>query len=372
MTRHRSTASLTPLHHGRQLNAIESLRGVAALLVVFYHLVALMRVAAPPQLGFIASHFGLGVPLFYTLSGFVLAYGYADRLNSRGMLLAFYARRYFRIAPLFYTMLVLWLLTNRIVWHRTFGASTLALNLSFLFGLVPGRQESIVWAGWSVGIEMLFYLLFPWLMLGLRRFGPTLLALALACLLSAWVQSAFAAAGLGGYAYMNLLTHLPFFLAGIAAYRAWQVLQLTERPGLGAICALLAALLGAVLYSDRGYGMIDAALGQHAGMLAWSAVFALLILATGLRRWPLLERGPLCALGRRSFSLYLVHPLLMVLLIKLGLPAAVRPMGAWVGFATAAAVTLALLITVASVSFRAVELPGIALGRHVARRAAAL
>jgi hypothetical protein len=76
--------------------SIESLRGVAALMVLLYHVVALLRIPAPSSLDFISRHFGLGVPLFYTFSGFVLAYGYADKLNGVAEIRRFYIRRLFR------------------------------------------------------------------------------------------------------------------------------------------------------------------------------------------------------------------------------------------------------------------------------------
>jgi len=147
--------------HTRNLEGIEALRGVAALMVLLYHLVELLKVPLPGSLGFIRSHFGLGVPLFYALSGFVLAYGYSGNLRTPPDIRAFYIRRFFRIAPLFYSMLCAWLIVNWIVWQSKPSLVPLLLNVTFLFGLVPGMHESIVWAGWSIGIEMLFYLMFP-------------------------------------------------------------------------------------------------------------------------------------------------------------------------------------------------------------------
>lgn len=64
-----------------QLKSLESLRGIAALMIVFFHLSHVMKVPLPNILSFIPNNFWLGVPLFYTLSGFVLAYGYAERLG---------------------------------------------------------------------------------------------------------------------------------------------------------------------------------------------------------------------------------------------------------------------------------------------------
>jgi peptidoglycan/LPS O-acetylase OafA/YrhL len=96
---------ISPKFQREQLKSLESLRGIAALMIVFYHLSELLKVPLPKSLDFISSKFWLGVPLFYTLSGFVLAYGYAERLANANQCLKFYLARFFRIAPLFYALL---------------------------------------------------------------------------------------------------------------------------------------------------------------------------------------------------------------------------------------------------------------------------
>ena len=184
-------------HHGIQLDSIESLRGIAALMILLCHLALIVKLPLPQSLGFVATRFGLGVPLFYTLSGFVLAYGYADRLSDRTAIYSFYIRRLFRIMPLFYLMTALWIVVNWIVWNKTFSASTLLLNLTFLFGLVPGEHESIVWAGWSIGVEMLFYLIFPILSACLPNVRSALIGFSIACVVSAFIQTALKAADFG-------------------------------------------------------------------------------------------------------------------------------------------------------------------------------
>jgi len=166
---------------------LESLRGIAALMIIFYHLSELLKVPVPGTLQFISVHFWLGVPMFYTLSGFVIAYGYAERMRSGAQRTAFYIARFFRIAPLFYAMLAIVTLWTWLH-HQIFDYQTVILNATFLFGLVPGKHESAVLAGWSIGIEMLFYILFPLLAMVVKTIRGVVIAFIIACCLSAWAQ----------------------------------------------------------------------------------------------------------------------------------------------------------------------------------------
>ena len=107
------------IHSGKALarvDGVEALRCIAAVMIVVFHTVALSRMVIPSYLDVIRTHFGLGVPLFYTLSGFVLAYGYADSLGTRDQVVRFYIRRFFRIAPLFYLMVGVWILFSKLRW----------------------------------------------------------------------------------------------------------------------------------------------------------------------------------------------------------------------------------------------------------------
>jgi len=206
-----------------RLESIEALRGIAALLIIFYHLIALAKLPLPPELNIIRTHFGLGVPLFYTLSGFVLSWGYAERLKlGQDAIISFLIRRFFRIAPLFYGILIGFRGLGSLLWNWSDSGLSLLLNFTFLFGLVPGQHESLVMAGWSIGVEMIFYLIFPVLIILLRNVYLSIAGLALACFLSGAAWDAFNAAGLGSFAYMNLLTQMPFFVSVLLGYRVLQ------------------------------------------------------------------------------------------------------------------------------------------------------
>ena len=365
----REMTSTIKIHHGIQLNGIESLRGVAALMVLLFHVAALLKLTPPAYLSFVSTHFGNGVPLFYTLSGFVLAYGYAHRLEQRPQVLDFYVRRMFRIAPLFYFMLVVWIALDWLVWHKIHPWRTVFLDASFLFGLVPGEHESIVRAGWSIGIEMLFYLMFPVVALLIPNVRVALVTFVTVCILSDAARGAMQEAGVGSYAYMNFVTHLPNFVAGVASYRIWQRTRFA-RHWRGWLFLVVALALAVGLVAGPLSNLLLRWISPFAPSYAWSIVFALLILATCTTAIGPLERGPLRHLGQISFSFYLLHPFILLGLIKIDLNGRLALLTADVGirFFLGSALAVALVWAASTVTFRWIEAPGIALGRRVASR----
>lgn len=352
-----------------RLDSIESLRGVAAFLIVMYHLVELLALPIPSSLNVIRSHFGLGVPLFYVLSGFVLAWGCADRLaGGQEQIVAFYVRRFFRIAPLFYAVLVLWRGVGSLLWSWSTPSQSLVLNVSFLFGLVPGEHESLVMAGWSIGVEMLFYLVFPVLLVFLRGVISTAAGFLLACVLSAAVFNAFEAIGQGAYGYMNLFTQLPFFIAGMLCYQLWRA-RCFERGPVGWWCLAFAAIMVSLLVQGSFLQTIlrDLRFGAMYRNV-WALVFGALIYGACAARPLLLERGPLRWFGRLSFSVYLLHPIVMVFMIKQGMATWLIGLGQWQGFLAGSLIALALIACLSYVSHRWIELPGIAMGNRLLAR----
>ncbi len=352
----------------RNLGPLESLRGIAALMIVVYHLVELMKIPAPPGTEFISTHFGLGVPLFFTLSGFVLSYGYSERLGSSREIYYFYAKRFFRIAPLYYLMLLLWCVTNAWSFDNYFSTETILLNLSFLFSLVPGSHEGIVWASWSIGVEMLFYLLFPVLTLLFFNSRLALLGWLLSLIVSANIYSTMEAAGLSSYAYMNIGQQLPFFLAGMAAFRIWQARDFFERRSISLL--LVSFALASALFLLANEGAYIALWKLQFGRIehnVWSVIFAALIIGASCGTAQMPSARPLRNLGKVSFSLYLIHPLIFLGLMKLGFPELVKALslGPWPTFGLAFGGALAILWAASNLSYRLIEQPGQQLGKRI-------
>jgi peptidoglycan/LPS O-acetylase OafA/YrhL len=163
---------------------LDGLRGIAILSVVAWHYVAIhMQLGAHGFLPFAGKIFGLtwsGVDLFFVLSGFLIGGILLDQRESDNYFKVFYTRRICRIVPLYYCVLLLFLLSfslgpafiGRIPqlydkWIPPWCYFTFTQNFAMFargdFG--PG------WLGvtWSLAIEEQFYLLLPFII----RFTPT-------------------------------------------------------------------------------------------------------------------------------------------------------------------------------------------------------
>lgn len=95
---HISSAAFTDTKPHYEL--LDGLRGVAALLVVFYHIFEGLSFAAGGTLITTINHGYLAVDFFFILSGFVIGYAYDDRWKRNMTLGNFFTRRLIRLHPM--------------------------------------------------------------------------------------------------------------------------------------------------------------------------------------------------------------------------------------------------------------------------------
>jgi peptidoglycan/LPS O-acetylase OafA/YrhL len=340
------------------LPGLHGLRAAAAMMVLLYHLHAIPNLAVPAALPWIATHFGLGVHLFFALSAFALAWANPQMAERPGPYLV---KRFFRIAPLYYLVLAAILL--RAGWP---GPGRLAAEVTFTFNLLPGWHGGLVPAGWTVGAEMLFYLLLPLLMRVRGVAGmavATILAMlasgAARLLLTAWMPGS-------DYSLTSLASNLSVFVTALLAFRIFERVRGTPAEGrVAALAAALALGLLALLLSPAAW-LADGP--GDARVLAFGCAFAAACLWQALRPSWLMRSRPALWLGERSYSIYLSHFLLIL---------ALRPAYGWVldrlgqggaAFLACAAITLPPLCLAAALGYRFVEVPGMALGRRLLGR----
>ncbi|MDT0317193.1 acyltransferase family protein [Streptomyces millisiae] len=197
------------------LPSLTGLRFFAALLVFFAHVVMpvnLVNQVAPVNpfanetiadgLGHWFGHSGyVGVSFFFVLSGFVLTW---SRRPAEGVL-AFWRRRLLKVFP---NHLVVWALVMALFAAEVTPVRAWLPNLFLVHAFVPDVEllTSVNSLSWSLSCELLFYLLFPFLVRPLLRIperllwpaaGAAVAGVAAVSLLSAHVIPAGAASALG-------------------------------------------------------------------------------------------------------------------------------------------------------------------------------
>lgn len=143
---------------------LDGLRAIAVILVVFYHLNIYIH-AIPGFNLLIKNGGGLGVFLFFILSGYLMSMFYLGKNLSMHKLpsyKAFYLSRFIRIMPLYIiSTTIFYVLRNNI---ETYGSSTFTISLiEFIGGLLFLNDKVFILNPviWTLRIEIIFYFVFP-------------------------------------------------------------------------------------------------------------------------------------------------------------------------------------------------------------------
>jgi len=353
-----------------RLTFLDSLRGLAALYVVLFHVLAMPSppLEAGPVLGAAVTLGGSGVALFFVISAFSLCYTMPRHRDSGLPLTSFYTHRLFRIAPLFLVLLAFSLWRDSRGAHPGHETGEIAANLTFTFNLFHGWQEGIVWASWAVGVEMLFYAVFPLLFALIRTTAGAVVFCVVSTSLALAVQHGSGVdlqERLTGQ--FGLLRHLPVFSLGILSYYVYAWLQRSrEKARTRAAWGFMGASVVA------GAGLALSVRNQWAGpmetWIAMGAIYAMLLLGLGMVPLRLLVNRATRYLGTISYSVYLGHPIVIAALVPVFRRIDQAVATPSVSYLACAALTLVVTLPLAGVSFRLVETPGIRMGKILVQR----
>jgi peptidoglycan/LPS O-acetylase OafA/YrhL len=217
-----------------KLAYIDVLRAIAILMVIFVHTSQTIN-GLSAQVKAIADYGQIGVQLFFVASAYTLCLSQVKRQQESRS--AFFIRRFFRIAPLYYFAIIWYFLTDpfanilkiiNITYFRYDFISVLA-NIFFLHGFVPSANNNIVPGGWSIGTEMAFYALFPmlfklfswasqkWGMMSL--YGLTTISIFLNIIVQVIIWKSLSPEIINDpFIYRNLINQLPVFLLGMTIF----------------------------------------------------------------------------------------------------------------------------------------------------------
>lgn len=314
----------------KYLPEVDHLRAVAAVLIVLFHgfELFLAKIAyhadqnvsqwvhtRNPLLAVIVEGH-TAVALFMVLSGFIFMYGTYGKQEFSAK--RFLVNRVLRIYPMF-TVVVF---AGIAVYPADFSFSGL-LQTFLLFANLPGtlllHEYSNVLG--TLSIEFQFYLIFPFLIIFMRRRGAVFLAqlIVLAIVFRFLAVGAGADAHALSYSYIN--GRIDQFLLGMMAAIALRsgVLSQARCRILVAPAAILAVVVLYVFHRLGGFPLEVwwKILWPTVEGATWAAFIACYVGAE--IALPKIVSKALCWIGERSFSIYLLHFVLLVALIKNGL-----------------------------------------------------
>lgn len=340
------------------MNHLTSLRGIAALLVVFFHIKThLHQIPVVRSFRLLYDNGYLAVDFFFILSGFIITYKYRDyfRENARDNFYRFCAKRIARIYPLHAFVLALYvglamllLATGRTVDGHEFGLLQF-LGKALLVDLwMIGTSTWDTWnvPSWTISGELAAYLLFPALVLAAQSVGRTwrILAIGAAPVALATAYYLHGCESLGDcIGTLGLLRCVVEFTLGMGVSMLHSHFR-GGNSGRNSAVILVAglALLGLALASDLGNYL-------YVPVLFAVILYGSLDLAGVIRR--ILDSKPLVYLGDISYSVYLTHMLVATVVFNLTLQTG--------ELAGAGVIALYLLATIlfSSLSYRFIEVP---------------
>jgi len=348
-----------------RVESLDMLRGLMALAVAFYHFTIWYPVFQPGRfMAYTAAKAGhYGVEGFFIISGFCFFHIYGpDSFRGTG-LRDFHIKRFLRIAPLYYLAVTLNVVLGLAVGPGV-TARMLLENATLTFGLFH-PNHSLVLGGWSIGIEYVFYLVFPALAWAAARYRPFLALAALVTLLFSVQYTLYLvpAASMEGdmkfHTYVQIANHgFLFFLGGLVAQARARIPWRFTRTSFLVLGAALGLVFSRYIRNFYDHFVVMEGPPRYAFAflcLAFVALFA-------FRDFPAsnLKRAGLY-LGEISYSVYLIHPFAQEALLRLA-PAGLAPA---LGFGLGLAGTLAL----ATLTHRWIERPAMALGKRLTAKA---
>lgn len=370
-----------------QLAFLDGLRGVASLWVLVGHAMFLtgykVMILAEPD---------MAVELFIIISGFLMTYHYQARQDREPWMApetwrTFWIRRFFRIAPLYYVCLAAALILGPELWQSRLDAATaipgalegearyadryldqsltnILMHVSFIFGATWTHNFRTALPDWSIGLEMQYYLVFPFLMIAalkLGRLAGIALLVGAMALAGTWLErNAFV---VGAYSMLPMKFHL--FAAGM-------LMAMTLRANARWKWLLIMAAI-AVIFVPLGGGRSAMHRGIKIGIVLGFLALLYKDRLPALMQWPvgILDKvfsNPLSRwIGDVSYGVYLIH--LLVMLPVCGWLAMSFPdMAPLPRLLTSLSLTCLLTYGLAWLCYRFIEQPGISVGRRVAAR----
>jgi peptidoglycan/LPS O-acetylase OafA/YrhL len=361
-----------------RLDYIDALRGIAILGVFVCHAAGGAGADIRNRLGGIASCGQYGVQLFFVISAFTILLSLDRReAHDRHLYANFFIRRLFRIVPVYWFGIALYTilygLKSRTIlpgpepWHYILHATlTNVLHPSTLSSVVPG--------GWSISLEVLFYLSIPFLFTLITTLKRAVIITSISVVFFPFLNLILSKT-VGPFIrvdepILNDLFWYRFPLNQIGAFSfGFLLFFLLKEQRLKEI--LSDRILNGVLFTSLIASSAFLTL-SHIELppkhLVFSLLFCLIALLLACLPWKIIVNPLFRFFGRISYSCYLLHFLVLIKLQNIQSKYNLFIENDNLRFLAYLTLTTILTVPLAWLSFKLIENPSISWGRIVSKR----
>lgn len=345
---------------------IDSLRGIAILYVIVVHIATVLGFIKFPYFSQypVFEKFALngmyGVSLFFIVSAFTLMMSHYNRINEPNATRNFVIRRFFRIAPMYYLAIIGITFLKYIRFSEPgFGLSSIPVGnllseIFFVNALFPDYINRYVPGGWSISVEFMFYIFVPLICRKIKDINAALILMMVSVFISAIFSKVIEPMNLDlNFILFNPAVQLPMFTFGIFLYLLLNK-PLPEPKKI--VLILLAIFIFVFCYVPIPYNFLIG-LG-----------FSVIVIIQNKHSLKLLSNKLLVAVGKVSYSMYLIHFFVIYMLLHFDIThiTEINSYGSFI-FNFVAMYLLVAVITflLANIVYRIIEIPGQNLGKRL-------
>lgn len=344
-----------------RLDFVDALRGIAVCGVILIHTGAFLRVFNP-HLNALVNSGARGVQLFFIISAFTIFLSFQTRKESS--LQKYFIRRFFRIAPMFYLVLFVTVFFLSIV---PINIPSLLAEISFISNFYPKWTNSqIIGVEWTIGVEMIFYVLAPFLFKKIKRLTTALFFAFITFLIPLIIFSMHwypKTTEWQAYRAFSLISHLYIFAIGIVIFFLFNKYQKFEERYQKNISNICLGVLSIAIIADLAGIENQSNILKHFFSLNLQFIFyfSLLFFASIKSCIRFLWVNPVTIhMGKISYSAYLIHLTFNSIIIS------IFPKNIQAGYIFI--ISFITTILVSSITYRLIEKPFIKLSYSIVKK----
>lgn len=292
----------------KHIPALDGLRGIAILLVLFYHFLRFNPIT--PEQEFIKkiSEMGyMGVDLFFVLSGFLISGILFTIIENGHGLKLFYIRRVLRIFPAYFFLLaILFFIVPIFISEIPYKESVENSYIFWLYfsnfyiGINGFNSAPFLTHTWSLAVEEQFYLFFPFILPFFKKnwHWIAFIALIVICRYFFWIQ------GMKTMNYVGIINRMDSFVIGSFFQLLFRRRSVIPSPKILLLIILSFWIL--IGLSSSGFKP-SSFIMQTIGFSFNSIFFGYIIYLCSLNDYKFLKSKYLIFFGKYSYGIYLVH-----------------------------------------------------------------